>query len=217
MYKIGIIEDDLMMRIMIGDRLKRANKNFGPTLEVHPIDFDNKTIEELIDVIYEQKFDAIVIDQKLKSTNTEIDYEGTDIAFEVEQIVHFFPVFILTSYDLDAESAHFTDVNKVYKKEKYIGDEQGDFVELINRKIVKQIEHYKNRLLTAEAELLELNKKPKLTNEEKEKLLHLDHLVEKSICGRHHTPLSLKNTDEKLSQLMSIFNNFITKSDVDGS
>ncbi|WML42641.1 hypothetical protein [Neobacillus sp. PS3-40] len=216
MYRIGLIEDDLMMQTMISERLGRVNTDSKSVLEIIPVEFDYLTLQDLVDVIYEQKFDAIVIDHKLKSTNTDINYEGTDIALEIESIIHFFPVFILTSYDLDAESKKYTDVNKVYKKEKYIEDEKGDVVDSINRKIIKQIEHYKERLKAAEDEIYELRIKPNLTNDERDRLLQQDHLIEKSMTGRHHTPLILKNNDEKLQELLDIFSDFIVKSDKNG-
>lgn len=212
MYKLGLIEDDLMMQAMIKERLGRVNE-FKQILDIIPINFDQLTLEALVDLVYEKKFDALVIDHKLKSTNTDINYEGTDIALEIENIIYFFPVFLMTSYDLDAESKNFTDVNKVYRKEDYIGDEKGNVVNHINRKIIHQIKHYKERLKAAENEILELREKQNLSNEERDKLLELDHLVEKSISGRYHTPLSLKNNDEKLQEILDMFSNFIVKSD----
>jgi len=218
MYKIGLIEDDLMMQTMIKERLMRVNTDPKSMLEIVIIDFDILTLEAIVDLVYEQKFDALVIDHKLKSTNTDINYEGTDIALEIESIIYFFPVFLLTSYDLDAESKKFMDVNKIYRKEEYIGDEKGNIVNFVNRKIIKQIEHYKERLNSAESEVLTLRQKENLSNEERDKLLELDHIIEKSISGRHHTPLSLKNNDEKFQELLDIFsNNYIVKSDNDES
>lgn len=210
-FKVGLIEDDLMMESLIIDRLNRGSGDYVITSEA--VVFEDKNLDELVDFVYREGFDALIIDHKLKSTNSIITYEGTDIALEFESIVHFFPVFILTSFPNDAESENrFSDVNKVYSKDKYVEDLTFEFVDIINKKIINQILHFRNRITAAEQELLELKAKETLSDNEKDKLLELDHLIEKSICGRKTTPITLKNKDGDLQKLILLAESILNES-----
>ncbi|MDC0764750.1 hypothetical protein POF51_28910 [Brevibacillus sp. AG] len=215
-FRIGLIEDDLMMEAMIIERLNRGNGEHTITSEA--IDFHDRNLEELIDLIYSERYDALIIDHKLKANNSHITYEGTDIALAVEKIVYFFPVFILTSYPVNAESDNkFSDVNKIYSKDKYVEDLTYEFVDNINLKIINQILHFRNRIDAAEQELLVLKEKENLNDFEKDKVLELDHLLEKSVCGRKATPLSLKSKDEDLQKLIKLAESIINESDTGGT
>ncbi|MEU2029900.1 hypothetical protein ABZ787_13195, partial [Micrococcus luteus] len=86
MYKIGLIEDDFMTATLIIDRLRRGTDEIKPSVELVP--FDNMTLEELVDYIYANRFDGLVVDHKLKSSNPDIDFEGTDIALSMENLIH---------------------------------------------------------------------------------------------------------------------------------
>lgn len=214
-YKIGIIEDDILMSYLIKERIERGYQG-DEEIEVISIDFEELNLLELIDKIYEEGLVAVVLDHKLNSANSTINYEGSDIATSIEEILYFFPVFILTSYDLDAESKKYVDVNMVYEKDKYIEDENGDYVDYINRKIFSQIKHYNERLNDIQNELIELKGNSNLNKEEKERLLILDHYIEVSLCGRNALPLHLKKEDENLQKLIEMARNILQKSDKDG-
>lgn len=202
-YKIGIVEDDFLMKHLIKERLERIQEE-NVELEVEIIAFEELGQLDLIDKIYEENFDALVLDHKLNSANANVNFEGADVATSMEELLYFFPVFILTSYEIDAESKKYVDVNTVYEKDKYIEDEIGDYVQFINRKIITQIKHYKNRIEDIQNELIDLKKKDELNNEEKERVLMLDHYLEISLCGRKAIPLHLKKEDENLQKLIDL-------------
>ncbi|MEU2237718.1 hypothetical protein [Streptomyces vietnamensis] len=191
-----------MTATLIIDRLRRGTDEIKPSVELVP--FDNMTLEELVDYIYANRFDGLVVDHKLKSSNPDIDFEGTDIALSMENLIHFYPLFILTSHPNDAESERYTDVNIVYEKGNYIADTTGLIVEHINKKILTQIEHFKNRLADAESELETLRNKANKTDEEKDRFIELDHLIETSLCGRHVMPKNLKNQSEDIQELLGL-------------
>jgi len=202
MYKIGVIEDDLMMSHLIIERLNRGTKD--KKAQVVKIDFEKLTLPELIDYIHEEQFDGLVIDHKLKAENPNIDYEGTDIALGIENLIYFYPVFILTSYPSDAVAERYTDVNIVYEKDRYVSDESGDFVETINNKIFTQIDHYRNRIEDAKKELNLLRNKNNKTVSEEDRIIELDHLIETSLLGRHVIPKNLKSQDKNLQELLDL-------------
>ncbi|MZQ80679.1 hypothetical protein GQF01_00730 [Paenibacillus sp. 5J-6] len=216
MFKVGLIEDDLMIRELIIDKMSRKYEE--DSLEIKVIEFSGITINQIIDYIFEEKLDAVVVDHNLNGSIARVDYDGTDIALALEQMLYFYPIFILTSYDVDAEKSDYSDVNKIYKKDKYIEDETGEFVDNINTKIINQIKHYKNRLNLYEVELLELSRVEqarKLSNAEKDQLLLIDHLLETSVCGRHVTPLNLKRKDQELELIMKLAKSFMQNTESD--
>lgn len=213
-FKIGIIEDDVLMRYLIIERIGRGYQG-DEEIEVISIDFEKLNLPELIDKIYDEDLDALVLDHKLNSANSTINYEGSDIATSIEELLYFFPVFILTSYELDAESKKYVDVNMVYEKDKYVEDEVGDYVKFINRKIFSQIKHYNERITDIQNEVIELKKKPDLNQHEKERLLILDHYIEVSLCGRNAMPLHLKKEDKNLQKLIDMAQKIFYKSDKD--
>ncbi|QEL71855.1 MULTISPECIES: hypothetical protein [unclassified Bacillus cereus group] len=211
-YKIGIVEDDALMGILISERIGRGYDG-SKDIQVTNINFENSTLEELIDIVYEEGFDALILDHKLNSANSKVNYEGSDIAHSIEELLYFFPIFILTSFELDAESKKNVDVNMVYEKDKYVQDEVGDYVEFINRKIFKQIKNYKQRLHDIQCEVLELKQKEVLNEKEQERLLVLDHYIEISLCGRQAVPLHLKKEDSNLQKLIDLAQNILQQGD----
>lgn len=153
--------------------------------------------EELLVLIGKSSADAVVLDHLLSENKPEITYDGVDIVKLLKHRNARFPLFVLTSHDVQAmEEAE--DVNYVYpksvisEKEKQI-DGKGEF----NDRLRLQIKHYFDAIEEAERELNSLvqraDEKP-LNAQEEERLIELDSILAEQIGRDLDIPKHLKKT-----------------------
>ncbi|MDA3926869.1 MAG: hypothetical protein PF904_19485 [Kiritimatiellae bacterium] len=177
------------------------------------------TIDAMIQWISDNHPDGLVVDYKLNEIKDygidyNVPYDGAGLIQRFLEIRPEFPCFIMTSFEDDATGC-IDDVNMVYqRKEEYVdGEMQGlSFAD----RVVRQIEHYQNRIQDAEKEfsgLLEKQAQTKgLTAKQEERLSELDAFLEKSLNSKQSIPLRsksftddlhnlIKNTDELLEGL----------------
>jgi DNA-binding NarL/FixJ family response regulator len=187
-YKIGVIDDNEMMFYAIEHALKTISKE----IEVVPINLHVTTIREIINEIVFGRFDALIIDYLLDEYEQELSFDGIEISNEIEREMPGFPIFILTAHEQKAEEDELSNVHQIYVKDRYVDDMDTVYREKINRRIILQIEHYKNKISIASEKLIELLNKEELSDEEKEIIINLDHLIEKSILGTESIPHNIK-------------------------
>jgi DNA-binding NarL/FixJ family response regulator len=175
-YKVAYIDEvDSDIRSFKRSVLLRANTKFEVVV-VKPKEDINETVKDILD----SSVDAIVSDFKLSEEAPNVHYNGSDIINAILEIREDFPVFILTSFEQDAEDKG-SDVNIVY--EKVDVQESSKFFD----KVIHQIKKHKAKIESAEIRILELKEKQKddtLTMSEEQELLDLDSLVSKSLDKR---------------------------------
>ncbi|MCY8147025.1 hypothetical protein [Bacillus inaquosorum] len=190
-FNVGFIDDE-------SANVRTVQRKTSSTdIKITPLNL-KENIEEIIEQIIESKVQCILVDYKLNLTKPEIRFNGADIVNELDKNIISFPSFILTGFEDDAEN-ELIDINKIYKKEDYFKKP-----EKLNRRIVKQIENYSERLRIAEEELLSLKKKNSLSSKEEERLLELDSFLEKSINAKGSISKEIKRTSniDRLDSLL---------------
>ena len=159
-----------------------------------------RSIEELIDEVFSQNVDAIIVDFQLNEEKTIIDYNvpytGVEFAEEVQRQREGFPCFVITSFEDDAIKVS-NDVNVVYQKDILHGAEkvEGNSASFYDR-IVQQIGHYKARIVDAESEFNLLISKRidgQLDATNESRLKALDGFLERAACKHQALPDSLKD------------------------
>ncbi len=154
------------------------------------------SLENFMEKIKEENFDAIITDHKLHEENANISFDGIDLVREIFKEKVGFPCFVLTSFDDEAVESG-DDVNIVYIKGLMDTDGESKAHATFLRKIENQIIHYRARIKKAEKELLELMEKSKqhaLNAKEEARLIELDTFIEKSTNQISALPEQLKGT-----------------------
>ena len=173
---------------------------------VHKRDIDKKfnliveipenTLENFMNKINNENFDAIITDHKLHEENSNISFDGIDLVREILKDKMDFPCFVLTSFD-DEAVINGDDVNIVYIKGLMEKDGENKAHATFLDKIENQIKHYRKRIKDSENELLKLVNKSnqkELNGTEEAKLLELDTFIEQSTNQKSALPEHLKGT-----------------------
>lgn len=175
--------------------------------------FPEPTLDEMIEVIFDEKSDAIVVDFKLNdlknSINYNVPYTGVELAERVLEIKKDFPCFVITSFDNDAIRVS-KDVKLVYFKGILHGDEErteakANFID----KIENQILHYRQDIDSAKRELNILEEKAKslrLNSVEEARIVELDTFLEAVTNQKSMIPEQLKSY-ENLERLYKLIDN----------
>lgn len=175
--------------------------------------FPEPTLDEMIEVIFDEKSDAIVVDFKLNdlknSINYNVPYTGVELAERVLEIKKDFPCFVITSFDNDAIRVS-KDVKLVYFKGILHGDEErteakANFID----KIENQILHYRQDIDLAKIELNTLEEKAKslrLNSVEEARIVELDTFLEAVTNQKSMIPEQLKSY-ENLERLYKLIDN----------
>jgi len=165
------------------------------------------TLENFMNEIVDENFDAIITDHKLHEENANISFDGIDLVREILSSKIGFPCFVLTSFD-DEAVIHGDDVNIVYIKGLMDRDGENKAHATFLDKIENQIKHYRKRIQNSENELLSLiekSKKTSLNAHEEARLLELDTFIEKSTNQPSSLPKHLKST-KNLNKLHKMIN-----------
>lgn len=175
--------------------------------------FPEPTLDEMIEVIFDQKSDAVVVDFKLNDLKSSISYNvpytGVDLAERVLEIKKDFPCFVITSFDNDAIRVS-RDVKLVYFKGILHGDEErteakANFID----KIENQILHYRQEIDSTKIELNILEEKAKsqrLNSVEEARIVELDAFLEAVTNQKSMIPEQLKSY-ENLERLYKLIDN----------
>lgn len=171
---------------------------------VHKNDTENKfelitmtpenTLENFLEEIIDEKFDAIITDHKLHEENANITFDGIDLVRAINKLKKDFPCFVLTSFD-DEAVENGDDVNIVYVKGLMdpLGESKSHATFLF--KIENQIKHYKRKIVEAEEkldELIKLSQERDLSGGEEEELLDLEKFIENSTDKKISIPKHIK-------------------------
>jgi hypothetical protein len=155
------------------------------------------TLENFLDEIKGENFDAIITDHKLHEENANITFDGIELVRAINSIKSFFPCFVLTSFD-DEAVENGDDVNIVYVKGIMdpLGESKSHATFLF--KIENQIKHYKKKILEAEEkldELINLSHERDLSAAEEEKLLEYEKFIENTTDKKVSIPKHIKERE----------------------
>lgn len=170
---------------------KDTNKDFDLVV-MTPED----TLDNFLNAIKDEKFDAIITDHKLHEENANISFDGLDLVKAILNEKTGFPCFVLTSFDDEAVSDG-EDVNIVYIKGLMDVDAENKANATFLDKIKNQILHYRKRISDSEEELLELVAKSNgqnLNAKDEARLIELDTFIEQSTDKKSALPKHLKGT-----------------------
>ena len=185
--------------------------------------FPKATIDEMLESIFNEPIDAVVMDYKLNDLKTHITYnipyDGVQLAEKILSKKINFPCFVITSYDSDAIRAS-QDVNLVYIKDILHGSEKKTEAKAtLLDKIENQILHYRKKISQSIKEMENLLKKEFLNGDEENRLLELDTFIEKATDAPTALPKNFKensnlqalhkmieNTDSILTELRGELN-----------
>jgi len=154
------------------------------------------TLDNFMNEIKDEKFDAIITDHKLHEANANISFDGVDLVRKILSEKEFFPCFVLTSFD-DEAVINGDDVNIVYIKGLMDIDGEVKAHATFLDKIENQIKHYRKKIKNFQEELLQLIKKSKntpLNAQEEARLLELDGFIERATNKPSSLPNHLKST-----------------------
>lgn len=216
-YRIGIIDDDpskitqmiTMIRLCCNDDDGQPLKEKYAGYELIPVEISlTGSIIDMVEHIVEERVDAVIIDYKL-SSQYAISYSGVSLAKELTSRMWQFPVFVLTTYQDDLFDHELFDSYLVFDFDRYIGDDE-ERIEL-NTKLIEQIKKYRAETEGWKEELEKLLYRSGESVFVDERILELDSLLEKRMCGSAALSLPIKRnfSAEKINELISKIDSLI--------
>lgn len=216
---VGIIDDDESKITMIMAKLEQGMELAKPGLrekyddiKLNPVHLQlNNDINLVLDEILEQNIKALIVDYKLSSYATSIEYTGVTLAKEANLRFYDFPIFILTSFESELFLHENFHAYQVFDVERYLGD--ADETSEINMKIIEQCLLHERQIEEWKLELEELVKHEGESVEIDSRILELDDLLEKSFDGRNALPkkLKLELSESNVEKLLDALNQLIIK------
>lgn len=191
MYRIIFI-DEVPADIRRFQRYVEKNNSKKQFEVIAKIPLEN--IDELIEEIFSENIDAIIVDYLLSESMSNITYTGVELVEKILEKRKKFPCFVLTSYDDEAVGTS-SDVNIVYSKGLMNPKSEEKVNITFLERVKNQIEHYKSKISNAEKELNKIIKKSRklsLTAAEEERLNELDNFLEKALNQESKIPSNLK-------------------------
>lgn len=221
-------------QILFIDEQKEAHRSFKKNfLDNHKEKFTGSyifpeaTLEDMIEVIVKMNPDAVLTDYSLNDYKTDIEYEvqydGGDLAAEIQKRRQGFPVFITTSLGDDA-AKDGADAKIIFEKYRSFNDTEskinssGDQHLTFADRLHHEIRAYRKFLEEASSEFDDLLAKQNsteagLTAKEEERLVELDGILESLIDGKSRIPDTLKEPSniQKLNELLSLAQKILSK------
>lgn len=209
-YKVLYVDEDPadIRRFQLYVHKKDSDKEF----EIIPLIPEN-TLENFIELISEDGYDAIVTDHKLNEQNASISFDGIDLVRAILSQKLDFPCFVLTSFD-DEAIMNGDDVNIVYVKGIMDEDGENKVHATFLDKIKHQINHHRAKIESARSELEALIQKEYRDAKDEDRVNELDTYLEKTASIQSTIPVQLKsesslevlrkmitNTDELLMKI----------------
>lgn len=213
---IGILDDDETKRTQIISKLEDCVEGASEEIveqysyfELNPIELEIKAdMEEILEQIIEEKINVLVVDYKLVSYETIVDYTGVNFANRINNKFFEFPVFILTSFETELYKKETFNAYQVFDFERYL-NETKERIEL-NRKIIEQYLKYSRNLENGKRELNELLLREGESKQIDDRILELDDFLEKSIDGDNVIPLEMKKrlSDDKFDTVIELLKKY---------
>lgn len=216
--KIGILDDDLSKVTQIMSKLifgmadaSPEKKNKYDNFEFEPYEIKvQQDIQRMIDEVFEQKLDCVLVDYKLSSYEI-VDFTGIEFAKHLEDTLYDFPIFILTSYEDDLFTNEIYNAYQVFDFDRYLS-EPSERIEL-NFKIIEQILKSGKQKEQWEQEIHKLLPLAGTSEEIDSRIMELDTKLEKSINGKYSIPEKVKKDlgTSKLNELLEKIDKILDK------
>ena len=163
MYKIGIIDDSDELYEDYIVRLKRQNIN----LLIAP----EGSMEDIKEWIVKQQIKCLLIDYQLSS---KYDYNGTQLAFYLEDALQSFPYLILTSYPEDSVEEKLVVKNAICDRSVMdkTGTEFDDFCDQL-KQMTEVYDNILDKYKKRYKELILKKRENVLVTEEEEELMNV--------------------------------------------
>ncbi len=216
-FKILVIDEEMA-------EIEKVQFEFDPWIEDKSFEVDSllpiQNLNEMIDLILQEKPNAIIVDYQLNRVKTDIgniqiNYNGAILISEFLKRRVGFPCFIASSYENDAvDDKNTLDVNIIYSKSD-LNNPNSQQIRFRER-VKKQISKYIEILSMKELRLNELVDKKRdngsLSLPEEEELIEIDSFLENSLDKNSAIPKALKEHSnmQKLKELISITEEFMS-------
>lgn len=221
-----------MYKILFIDEEKDTLEDFEEFVEKSPLKaklnpitmYPLADLDEMIESIIKVSPDAVISDYRLNELKTDIKYtvkySGVELVEEFQSIRSYFPCFVLTAVDDEAVNSS-DDVNIVYVKNLLYNKDEGNAKASFLERVISQIEHYKSRIKSSQAELsdlIEIRKKGEADILIENRIIELDNFLEKTIDGKSVIPPEFKTltNSNKLDNILSKVDQLLKKLDEDG-
>lgn len=162
-------------------------------------------LNEFLEYIQEENFDAIITDHKLQEQNANISFDGVELVRELLNLRIDFPCFVLTSFD-DEAIVNGDDVNIVYVKGLMDEDGENKVHATFLDKIKNQIIHHRKKIANSRAELIALLDNEFKDAKDESRIIELDTYIEKTTNVPSSLPPLLKSA-HNLSELHKMIEN----------
>lgn len=193
MFKIAYLDDEdaVIRQFQISTREK---------LDIPDIELTDD-IDEIILMLKEERYDALIMDYSLNDTKDGINFTGIDVINKVFEELEDFPCFILTSFEETAEEGNINP-DMIYSKSDVLED-SARFVRKIERKII----NYQEKIRSYQRDvaiLVQISSERPLTLDEEEHLIYMDNFLERISSKSGAIPAELKSTknDQLLKSLI---------------
>ena len=217
-FRVGILDDDsakatsIITRLIYGvTEASPGKKDKYEDYELEPYEIKVKnSIQDLINDVFEQELDCILIDYKLSSFEV-VDFTGVEFAKHLEEAIYDFPIFILTSYEDDLFAKEVYNAYQVFDFNRYLSEES-ERIEL-NFKIIEQILKGIKQKEQWHSELRKILPLVGTSREIDSRIIELDTKLEKSINGIYSIPEKVKKDLEasKIDELLAKIDELLNK------
>jgi FixJ family two-component response regulator len=216
--RIGILDDDsskvtqIMTKLMFGmTDASPEKKDKYDNFEFEPYEIKvQQDIQSMIDEVFEQKLDCVLVDYKLSSYEVA-GFTGIEFAKHLEDALYDFPIFILTSYEDDLFANEIYNAYQVFDFERYLS-ESSERIEL-NFKIIEQIQKNVKQKEQWEQEIYKLIPLAGTSEEIDSRILEIDTKLEKSMNAKYSLPEKVKKDlgTNKLNELLGKIDKILDK------
>ncbi len=199
MLKVGFVDDENTNYNDYAKRLSR--RNIALTL----YEGDN-SVSGIVDWILDENLMCILVDYDLKKKFVK---NGTDLVFEINQILPDFPCIMLTNYPEQSKNEKLVSGWLIWDREKMNSGDLSEVIDTINNE-VSVYQKRKNALYEQYSLLLNKRKNSSLSLSEEERFLQLHTLFSRygetddlpAQILSSETNAKLDNLIERLSQLI---------------
>lgn len=203
MIKIGFIDDESTNYADYAKRLKRR----GIDLLFYRGD---STSEDIVSWLIDEELKCLLIDYDLRKKFTT---NGTDLVFEINQVLPDFPCIMLTNYPEQSKGEKLVPYRLIWDREKMNAPDLSEVVDSINNEITVYLKR-KDTLYEQYGTLVERRKTSTLTATEEERLLQL-HTLFSRYGETDDLPAQLLSPDinKKLDSLIDRMSRLLEKKD----
>ncbi len=204
MLRIGYIDEDEGQKNTFFHQFKEEFK-------VELFDLTEDTTEEnLIDEVFKSALDVLVLDFRLDE-NGLVDFNADTIVEGIQAINLFYPMVVLTSYEVDALD-HLENAHLVNGKDDMLDSK----VEIFKQKLKSIALDYKKKIESAETELKGLEEKRingGLDSRGEDRYVELCSFLDQTISAKVRMSRSFysEDTNKKLDDLIGLAEQMLNK------